>query len=234
MQVGDPRASQGQLSPDGYWRWDGARWVPAAQAAPAAPPPPAAVAYAPPPFPVAAPYGAPPAAAAYAPPAFPVAAPYGAPAMSAAPASRTRRSWVAMGGGIAAIVGVILVIAGSIFPYVTYSSNSGGPSSSAIFNGGFPDSGWYALEPVIVILLGLAAAIVLIVFPGRTFRALCTGALIAFGTQTFLLFIGYAGGAQALGQVGAGGFVGAIGGMLLFAGGVMAGLTLLSREAPTA
>ena len=37
MQGSDPRA--GQLSPDGQWRWDGVRWVPAISAAPPLPSP---------------------------------------------------------------------------------------------------------------------------------------------------------------------------------------------------
>jgi hypothetical protein len=201
MQGTDPSVLPGYLSPDGLWRWDGLRWVPAASPTPS------------------------PAEATFAPP----------PAMfgsaSAAPVSRPPRSWLATGGGITAIIAVGVIIAGCIFPYAHYRDASGG-SSPSIFNGGFAGSWGNIAEPVLVILFALAAAITLIAWMSRTARAFSSGALLAMGAQTFMMFIGYAAAAAGFGQIGAGSIVGLIGGILLFLGGAASAGSLLSPYAP--
>jgi len=93
MQGSDPRAP-GYLSPDGLWRWDGARWVPVGSQ----PPPPPAATFASPP----ATFGAVPSIAVSGPP----------------------RSRLATGGGITAILAVGVIIAGCIVPYAHYSDGS--------------------------------------------------------------------------------------------------------------
>jgi hypothetical protein len=199
MQGTDPRAA-GQLSPDGQWRWDGVRWVPAMTAAPAPQPP------MPPPLP----------------------SPF-APSAS----GPSRRSWLATGGGITALAAMPFIVAGCVLPYIYYNDTSSGPVSSAVFNAGYPGAWPYAVEPIVVVVVSLAVAILLIVAHNHTARALASGALLAFGLQTFTLFFGYTGGSFAFGHMGAGGPVGMVGAVMLIVGGAAVAASLLGPRHTT-
>ena len=190
MQTTDPRTAAGQLSPDGLWRWDGMRWVPASAGLPLPP------MTTPTPIP-----GAPP-----------------------------RRSTLAVIGGIAGIAAIPFILAGCFLPFIYYSDTSGGGvTSSSVFNLGFPGTAWFAAEPVAVMVFSIAPAIVLLVWSGRLATAIASGALIAFGVQTFFLFIGYTGGDLTLGRIGAGGPLGLVGGFVMLSGGVLAAASLLAK-----
>jgi hypothetical protein len=217
------RVQQGELSPDGLWRWDGTRWVAATARAPLAP-------------------GdiSPdrlwrwdgsrwvPAASAAPPPVL------GPPMFVAPTVSATRpRSWFAIGGGVSAIVGAILIVTACALPHLHYTdSSAGGTPSPSVFNPGFAPSNWFAAEPVGVALLALAAGILLVVWTNPISRAIASGVLVAYGVQTFLLFLGYL--ALAVGssssQVGPGGIVGMFAGVILFVGGVVSAVGLFMRR----
>jgi hypothetical protein len=170
----------GQLSPDGLWRWDGARWV-ANQVTP----------------------------------------------LPAPPATK-RRSSLAVSSGITAIVGAVVVVVGCVVPYAYFPGDSSGQSasSSSIFDGGFSGSWAYAIEPVIVIAVVLVGALLVIVGTSRTLRALMAGVLCAMGAQTMAMFLGYAVATFSFSHLQAGGFIGALGGLIVLAGGAMAALSL--------
>ena len=195
-----PTPSAGQVSPDGMWRWDGQRWVLTAAA-----------------MPQPTPYMAPAVASA-------TASPYAPPGT----ASTGTRSWLAIGGAIAGLLGTPLIFVGCIVPYVYWNDTSRGASAS-IFDMSSGPGFWYAIEPAIVILLILVAGIVAIALPSKTVRALAAGLLVAVGLQTFTMFMGYTFGELSYGHIGAGGPLGALGGLMaFFGGGLMAG-SLFSR-----
>jgi hypothetical protein len=137
-----------------------------------------------------------------------------------------------MVGAILAIVGAILVIVACAVPYVHYTDASIQPSSLSVFNTGTNATFWYALEPVVVALIAIGAAILLLVSKSRILRAVASGALLAFGVQTFLLFVGYAGfGVSIQGvQPSAGGFIGMAAAVLILVAGVVPTITLFGRE----
>jgi hypothetical protein len=182
----------GDLSPDRLWRWDGARWVPAATA--------------------------------YAPPNLPaISSPL--PQTTAA----RRHSWLAISAGLVAALGAIMIILGCALTYVHYTDSTD-PSSLSVFNPGFGPSTWFAAEPVGVAAFTFAAAVVLMVSANRVARAMTAGVLVAYGAQTFLLFSGYvalAAGSQSA-QIGPGGLVGMAAGVVIFASGLMAALSLFA------
>ena len=140
---------------------------------------------------------------------------------------RSRRSWLATGGGIAALISVAFVVAGCAFPFIYYSDPAGGPPSASIFNLGYTGGLFYALEPIAVIVCVVIAAIFHIAWQNRTVRAVGTGALLAFGLQTVALFIGYIGGEVGYGRLGPGGAVGVVGGLILLVGGGLAAAGLI-------
>jgi hypothetical protein len=177
----------GDLSPDRLWRWDGARWVPAA-------PPPVA---------------------------------------RQAPGSG--RSWLPIAGALAAIVAAVLVIVACALPYAHYNDPSITPSSPSVFNTGGPGALWFAAEPVIVALFGVAAAVVLLAWNSRLPRATTSGMLLAFGVQTIFLFLGYVGqgaSGQPVQAPGPGGLVGMFAGMLLLVGGILGAISVFERPSP--
>jgi hypothetical protein len=146
------------------------------------------------------------------------------------------RPWLAIAGGVTAMLAAVLIVVASAVPYVHYTDSSS-PSTVSIFNSGFGPSNWFALEPVGVALLVLVAGIVLVAWMNRVPQAVASGALIALGAQTFLMFVGYvlftADSASA--QHGPGGFVGMLAGLLSFAGGVTAAVAAFARrDAPAA
>lgn len=128
------------------------------------------------------------------------------------------------------VAGILIVVACAV-PYIHYTDSTS-PSTISIFNSGFASSFAFAIEPVGIALLALAAGVVLVAWVSRQPRAIAAGVLIAAGAQTFLMFAGYVlftvGSSSA--QHGAGGFVGLLAGLLLFAAGVAAAVSLLSTR----
>jgi hypothetical protein len=150
--------------------------------------------------------------------------------------SSRRRPWPAIAAGVIAMLAGVLILIASELPYVHYTDSTN-PSSVSIFNTGFAPSNWFALEPVGVALLALAAGVVLVASTSRLLRAIASGALIASGPQSLLMFAGYVllAATSASAQTGPGGFVGLLAGLLLFAAGVTAAVGVFSgRDTPAA
>jgi hypothetical protein len=145
------------------------------------------------------------------------------------------RPWLAIAGGVTAMLAAVLIVIASAVPYVHYTDPSS-PGAVSIFDSGFGPSNWFALEPVGVALLVFVAGIVLVAWMSRLPRAVASGTLIALGAQTFLMFAGYVlfTAASASAQHGPGGFVGMLAGLLSFAGGVTAGVAVFAQRDPPA
>jgi len=178
----------GRLSPDGLWRWDGARWMPTG----------------------AAEFNAPPSVA------------------------RTPRSSAALAGGITSIVAAVVLLAACFFPYGSFPDGNGGTINSSIFNGNYQGSAWQIPEPLFVVLAAIAAAIVVIAVSVRIVRAVATGALIALGLQTLMMWITFIGTAISVGRIGPGGFIGLAGSIVLLVGGLVALTSLFISPAGAA
>jgi hypothetical protein len=133
-----------------------------------------------------------------------------------------------MSGAVVAFVGVVATVVACAVPYVTYTDPSVSPATASIFNPGYPGALWYAVEPVAVALAGIVAGVLLIALRGRTLRALAAGVLLAVGVQTFLLFVGYVGGAATISgeRAAIGGGIGLLGGLALAIGGGLAAASL--------
>jgi hypothetical protein len=139
-----------------------------------------------------------------------------------------------MSGAVVAFVGAVATVVACVVPYVTYTDPSVSPATASVFNPGFPGALWYAAEPVAVAVVGIVAGVPLIALRGRTVRALAAGVLLAVGVQTFLLFVGYVGGAATIpGERAAiGGGIGLLGGLALAIGGALAAASLSVRTTP--
>ena len=138
------------------------------------------------------------------------------PAMMTGP----RRSLLRTIGAVTAIAGAIVLTIGCAIPYVTFSGDaSGGPSSSSIFNGGYPGAWGNIVEPTLVITLAIAGSAGVLLSKSRVVRALLAGGVTVAGAQTMAMFVGYIttvfpGGAPQLGAV-----IGPLGGLIILAGG---------------
>ena len=141
----------------------------------------------------------------------------------------SRRPWLAILGGITALVSLPVVLAGSALPFINWTDTSNGASSS-IFGPGFAAGYWFAVEPVAVVLCALPASILLIALRNPAVRAATSGLLVAFGVQTVAMFLGYTFGDLGFGRIGPGGPVGLIGGSILFAGGAFGVGSLFIRD----
>ncbi len=153
--------------------------------------------------------------------------------------TQTPSSRAVTSGGVLAILGALTIIAACALPYLHYKNSPGSPldpASPSVFIPGFGPSMWFAAEPVGVAILAFAAGIALMEWTSRRTRAIAAGVLLAYGAQTFLLFVGYV--ALAVGDPSAelrpGGVVGMFAGVLLFVGGLTPALTLFKNgSAPT-
>lgn len=127
-----------------------------------------------------------------------------------------------------AFVGAVVIGVACILPYANITDNSVSPPSPSIFNPGCPAGLWFAVEPMVVILVAIAAGVMLISVRGRIPRALAAGALLAFGVQTVVLFAGYVGASAGTPSEHAaiGGVVGVIGGLAILAAGSIAAASL--------
>jgi len=153
--------------------------------------------------------------------------PTGAPPTVARP-EHTARPWLAILGGVFALVALPVILAGCVLPFVNWTDTSNGATAS-VFNPGFVGGYWYAVEPVEVVVLAIPAAILLMALKNTAARALAAGLLIAFGVQTIGMFLGYSFGELGFGRIGPGGPVGLIGAAVLFTGGVLGLGSLFTR-----
>jgi hypothetical protein len=131
------------------------------------------------------------------------------------------------------MVGAIAIITACALPYVHYTDSSAGPTlSPSVFNSGFAPSNGFAAEPIGVALLAIVAGVVLVVWTNRIPQAIASGVLLAYGAQTFLLFVGYVllAVASPSAQLGPGGIVGMFAGLLLFVGGLAAAVSVFARK----
>src|SRR5215472_9775173 len=83
------------------------------------------------------------------------------PVAAAAPSTPdVRRSSLAIGGGITAFLGAIVLGVGSAIPYVHYTGDTSGQYDwPSVFNGGFTGAWGDAVEPALVIVIAIAAGI---------------------------------------------------------------------------
>jgi len=137
-------------------------------------------------------------------------------------------------GGVAAIAGAVMIVA-SALPYVYFPNTELGIERfdwQAILYPRIPGSHWFAAEPVGLALLAIVAGIVLVVWTSPIPRAIASGALLAYGLQTVLLFGGYTyeAGHMTLAQLGPGGIVGILAGLLLLAGGLAPNFSVFARR----
>ena len=130
------------------------------------------------------------------------------------------------------MVGALVTIAACAFPYVHYTDPTSVPNQPSILFPGFAPGYGFAAEPVGVAVIAIGVGTVLVTSTSRVMRAVASGLLLAFGAQTFLLFLGYAvlGLGSPSAQAGPSGFIGMLAGLLLLAGGVAAAMSLFSRE----
>jgi hypothetical protein len=131
---------------------------------------------------------------------------------------------VKVAAGILGLVGAALVLVAGFVPYAKFATGGEGPAplSLSIFNppSAIAGFGWYMLEPIAAVLLGiLGGALLLAVRRGRVPVA-AAGMLIALGIQTLLLFATYAFAySNSIYQMGPGGPVGMVAGVVLAIGG---------------
>lgn len=123
--------------------------------------------------------------------------------------------------------GAGLIIWACALPDLRIPADSGRTSFS-IFNSGVGGDLWFAVEPVGVAVLGIAAAL-LIVFARRSarLRSMAIGVLFGFGIQTIMLFAGYRFAFRGPDHAGPAGTVGIFGGIVLL---VAALLSAFGRE----
>jgi hypothetical protein len=136
------------------------------------------------------------------------------PVPAAAPPGRG----LTVAGGVLGIAGALLIIPASALPY-THDSQG----SLSIFN---PGDGaiWFAIEPIAVMLVAIATAIILFVSSQRSLQVGAGAVLLGIGVQTFFMFAGYAGfNLSSGGQSGApGSVIGLVAGLCLATGGLIA------------
>jgi hypothetical protein len=161
----------------------------------------------------------------------PAPAPWAGPASVARVSSPDRPDGLRLTAAIVTAVGAILIIWACALPDLHIPAGNGRTSFS-IFNSGIAGDLWFAVEPVGVAIIGIAAAlIIMLANRSARMRLVAAGMLIGFGIQTILLFIGYEFYVQSPDHAGPGGAVGILGGLLLLAAGLIAAA---SRPASTA
>lgn len=122
-------------------------------------------------------------------------------------------------GGVAGIIGALLVIVACAVPYV--HTADGSPS---LFNPGYAGGIWFAVEPIAVILIAISAGVVIVASTQRSLQMAAAAILLATGVQTFFLFVGYAGFDLSTSDRTAapGSAIGLVGGLCLATGGLLA------------
>jgi hypothetical protein len=128
-------------------------------------------------------------------------------------------------------VGAILIVWACALPDLYLPAGNSRPSFS-IFNSGGAGDLWFAVEPVGVAVIGVTAAlIIMLANRSARLRLLAAGLLFGFGIQTVLLFAGYEFYVRSPDHSGPGGAVGILGGILLLVAGLIA---VASRPASAA
>ena len=160
----------------------------------------------------------------------PVPPPWAGPA-PVARVSPDRPDGLRMTAAIVTAVGAILIVWACALPDLHIPPGNGRTSFS-IFNSGGGGDLWFAVEPVGVAVIGVAAGlIIMLANRSARMRLVAVGVLIGFGIQTILLFAGYEFYVRSPNHAGPGGAVGILGGLLLLAAGLIAAA---SRPASTA
>jgi hypothetical protein len=135
---------------------------------------------------------------------------------------------------VVTVVGAILIVWACALPDLHIPAGNGRTSFS-IFNSGGGGDLWFAVEPVGVAVIGVVAALV-IMLANRSarLRLLAAGALFGFGIQTVLLFAGYEFQVRSPNHAGPGGVVGILGGIVLLVAAVIAAASSPASAAVTA
>jgi hypothetical protein len=123
---------------------------------------------------------------------------------------------------VVTVVGAILIVWACALPdlYLPASNNR---TSFSVFNSGAAGDLWFAVEPVGVAVIGvLAALIIMLANRSGRLRLLASGVLFGFGIQTVLLFAGYEFYVRSPDRAGPGGVVGILGGILFVAAALIA------------
>jgi hypothetical protein len=195
----------GAVSSDGRWIWNGVQWVPAYAS-----------------------QGAPPITAAGVVPAV---------SDSAKP-----RSLLAIIGGVTAILAEAIILASYVIPYVRYDGfGSQASHDYAVFYGcvygqsattcSYAPLPWGIATAGAMILVGLVAAILVIVFKARVAVAISSGALMALGIQELSDWVSFVSSKDNSGaHLEIGIAVGILGALLLFIGGLMPALSLVTHR----
>ena len=145
--------------------------------------------------------------------------------------SPSRPGGLGLAAALVTAVGAILIIWACALPDLNVPAGSGRTSFS-IFNSGSGGALWFAVEPVGVAVIGVVAAlIIMLVNRSARVRLLAAGLLCGFGIQTVLLFAGYEFYVRSPDHAGPAGVVGIFGGILLLVAGL---ITALSRPASAA
>jgi hypothetical protein len=151
----------------------------------------------------------------------PVPPPWAGPA-PVARVSSDQPDGLRLTAAIVTAVGAILIVWACALPDLHIPSGNGRTSFS-IFNSGAGGDLWFAVEPVGVAVIGVAAAlIIMLANRSARMRLLAAGVLLGFGIQTILLFAGYEFYVRSPNHAGPGGAVGILGGLLLLVAGLIA------------
>jgi hypothetical protein len=130
----------------------------------------------------------------------------------------------------AAVLGALLVIWACALPIL-----ESGAASISIFTSG--NSGWYIMQPIAVVVLGLAAAAVIVAVARKLVPQLlglvAAGALIGIGIQTLTFFAAYEFGGTDGANAGPGGLVGILAALMLIGAGAV-GLVSKMKAGDTA
>ena len=163
----------------------------------------------------------------------PAPPPWVAPAATSR-ADPDRPDGLRLTAAIMTAVGAILIVWACALPDL-YLPSGNSRTSFSIFNSGAAGDLWFAVEPVGVAVIGVAAAVIIMLANrSATLRLLATGLLVGFGIQTILLFAGYEFYARSPNHAGPGGAVGILGGILLLVAGLIAAASRPASAAVTA
>jgi hypothetical protein len=165
----------------------------------------------------------------------PAPPPWVAPAPAPAPrAGPGRPDGLRLTAVVVTAVGAILIVWACALPDL-YLPASNSRTSFSIFNSGAAGDLWFAVEPVGVAVIGVAAAlIIMLANRSARLRLLAAGLLFGFGIQTVLLFAGYEFYVRSPDHAGPAGAVGILGGILLLVAGLIAAASRPGSAAVTA
>ena len=135
---------------------------------------------------------------------------------------------------VVTVVGAILIIWACALPDLHIPAGNGRTSFS-IFNSGGGGDLWFAVEPVGVAIIGvIAALIIMLANRSARLRLLAAGVLLGFAIQTVLLFAGYEFQVRSPDHAGPGGAVGVLGGIVFLVAALIAAASRPATAAVTA